>query len=71
METSKIHFVMPTDRERVTKEPQLDGKWTAQFPDVIGFRNQGGGEVPADLKWRTSPKQWQEEMTPKDLLPGS
>lgn len=60
-------FVVPADRQEVTREPELSGQWTRQFPDALGFKNQGGGKVPADFQWRSSPKQWQEELTEEQL----
>jgi hypothetical protein len=60
-------FVVQADRQEVTREPELQGQWTQQFPDTLGFKNQGGGKVPADFKWRSSPKQWQEELTDAGL----
>ncbi len=60
-------FVVPQNRQQITKEPELQGRWSQQFPDMIGFRNQGGGKVPADFAWRTNPKQWQEELTEESL----
>lgn len=60
-------FVLPADREQVTLEPQLPGKWTPRFPEMTALANQGGGKVPADFTWRSSPKQWQEELTDAQL----
>ena len=60
-------FVLPTNRQEVTHEPDPGGRWSDQFPDMIGYKNQGGGKVPADFGWATNPKQWQEEMTPETL----
>lgn len=60
-------FILPPHREEITLEPDPAGRWSDQFPDMIGYRNQGGGKVPADFTWRTNPKQWQEEMTPDTL----
>ncbi|RKG63999.1 hypothetical protein D7W79_39610 [Corallococcus exercitus] len=59
-------FILP-NRQHVTKEPDPGGRWSAQFPDTIGYTSQGGGKVPADFGWNTNPKQWQEEMTPDTL----
>lgn len=60
-------FVLPQHREQVTLEPDPAGRWSDKFPDMIGYKNQGGGKVPADFAWATNPKQWQEEMTPDTL----
>jgi hypothetical protein len=60
-------FVLPTQRESVTGEPDPAGRWSDQFPDMIGYKNQGGGKVPSDFGWATNPKQFQEEMTPETL----
>jgi hypothetical protein len=66
----KPPFVMPKNRTARTKgEPELHGQWTKGFPEMLGFQNQGGGKVPADFTWRTSPKQWQEELTEAELQP--
>lgn len=67
MQPWKPPFVMRKNRSAITREPDLEGKWTTQFPDMLGYQNQGGGQVPADLEWRTSPKQWQEELTETEL----
>jgi hypothetical protein len=60
-------FVLPTDREYVTREPELEGQWRKDFPEMLGFKNQGGVKIPKDFGWRTNPKQWQEEMTEQSL----
>lgn len=60
-------FVPRKTRSRVTKEPDAAGRWTEQFPDMIGYGQQGGGTVPADFHWRTNPKQQQEELTDEQL----
>jgi len=60
-------FVLPTHRERVTLEPDPGGRWSDKFPDMVGYKSQGGGKVPADFGWATNPKQWQEELTPETL----
>ena len=60
-------FVPRRQRPRVTKEPDTAGRWTHEFPDMIGYGQQGGGAVPADFHWRTNPKQWQEELTDAKL----
>ncbi|RKH02278.1 hypothetical protein D7Y13_35435 [Corallococcus praedator] len=59
-------FILP-NRQHVTKEPDPGGRWSAQFPEMIGYSSQGGGKVPADFGWNTNPKQWQEELTPQTL----
>lgn len=60
------YFHIP-NREAITKEPDPAGRWSKSFPDMIGYRNQGGGKVPEDFGWNTNPKQWQEELTPDTL----
>ena len=60
-------FVLPPHREEITLEPDPAGRWSDKFPEMIGYRNQGGGKVPADFTWRTNPKQWQEELTDQEL----
>ncbi|WP_224363843.1 hypothetical protein [Hyalangium versicolor] len=60
-------FILPPHREQVTLEPDPAGRWSDKFPDMIGYKNQGGGKVPADFAWNTNPKQFQEEMTPETL----
>ena len=69
-EPIKPPFVMPKDRQQITREPELTGKWTNQFPEMLGFKNQGGGNVPEDFGWSSSPKQWQEELTDTELRAG-
>lgn len=65
MSEKKPVFV-PPNREQITREPDaIQGKWTAAFPDALSFKMQGGGKVPADFAWRSSPKRWQEEFTPE------
>lgn len=66
MSNNSKPFVLP-NRQSVTSEPDPGGRWTPQFPDMIGYKSQGGGKVPADYSWNTNPKQWQEEMTPQTL----
>ncbi|MBF5043047.1 hypothetical protein FGE12_11675 [Aggregicoccus sp. 17bor-14] len=56
-------FIHRPKREDITREPDPAGRYTDQFPDMIGYRNQGGGKVPEDFAWNTNPKQWQEELT--------
>jgi hypothetical protein len=67
MSDSSKPFVLPPQREQVTLEPDPGGRWSDKFPDMIGYKSQGGGKVPADFTWTTNPKQWQEEMTPDTL----
>lgn len=70
MQPWKPPFVMRKNRSAITREPDLEGKWTTQFPDTLGYQNQGGGSVPGDLAWGASPKQWQEELTEEELRQG-
>ena len=60
-------FVPRRQRSQVTREPDAAGRWTNQFPDMIGYGQQGGGAVPADFHWRSNPKQHQEELTDAEL----
>ncbi|MCP3136017.1 hypothetical protein [Pyxidicoccus xibeiensis] len=60
-------FLHRTNRQAITKEPDPAGRWSKQFPDMIGYSSQGGGKVPADFAWVSSPKQEQEELTPETL----
>ncbi|MGZ6134339.1 MAG: hypothetical protein ACXWK9_07760 [Myxococcaceae bacterium] len=60
-------FIPRKTRAQVTKEPDAAGRWTSQFPDMIGYGQQGGGTVPPDFHWRTNPKQDQEELTDAKL----
>jgi hypothetical protein len=60
--TPKNVFVARPNRVHITREPDTQGKWSALYPDMMGFGNQGGGAVPKDFGWRTNPKQWQEEL---------
>jgi hypothetical protein len=69
-EPIKPPFVLPKNRSEVTREPDPQGRWTKQFPEMLGFKNQGGGKVPADFDWPSSPKQWQEELTENELRQG-
>lgn len=55
-------------REPITRETDPGGRWSTQFPDMMGYRSQGGGKVPEDLEWKSSPKQAQEELTPETLM---
>ena len=64
---SKSNYTPRPHREPITREPDPAGRWSTAFPDMIGYKNQGGGKVPADYGWNTNPKQWQEEMTPDTL----
>jgi hypothetical protein len=64
---SKSNYTPRPNREPITRETDPAGRWSAQFPDMIGYKNQGGGKMPADYGWNTNPKQWQEEMTPETL----
>jgi hypothetical protein len=67
MSDASKSFVLPSQRESITHEPDPGGRWSDQFPEMIGYKSQGGGKVPADFTWTTNPKQWQEEMTPETL----
>jgi hypothetical protein len=60
-------FVPRKQRPEVTREPDTAGHWTHLFPDMIGYGQQGGGSVPADFHWPTNPKQWQEELSDREL----
>jgi len=60
-------FVPRKQRALVTKEPDTAGHWVTEFPDMIGYGQQGGGAVPGDFHWRSNPKQWQEELTDAEL----
>jgi hypothetical protein len=60
-------FLHRTNRQSITKEPDPAGRWSTQFPDMIGYSSQGGGKVPADYGWNTNPKQDQEELTEETL----
>jgi hypothetical protein len=61
------NYTPRANREPITRETDPAGRWSAKFPDMIGYKNQGGGKLPADFGWNTNPKQWQEEMTPATL----
>lgn len=57
-------FVNRTDRQNVTSEPDCKGSRMSKLNpglDWIGFQDRGGGRLPADLRWTTNPKQYQEE----------
>lgn len=58
----KTAFVLPRDRTSVTREPEIKSSWGNDFPEMTGFGNQGPVPIPPDYKWRTNPKQWQEEL---------
>ncbi len=64
---SKSNYTPRPNREPITRESDPGGRWSTKFPDMIGYKSQGGGKVPADYGWNTNPKQWQEEMTPETL----
>ena len=64
---SKSNYTPRPNREPITRETDPAGRWSAKFPDMIGYKSQGGGKLPADYGWNTNPKQWQEEMTPETL----
>lgn len=61
------NYTPRANREPITREPDPAGRWSTQFPDMVGYKSQGGGKLPADFGWNTNPKQWQEEMTPATL----
>jgi hypothetical protein len=56
-------FRLPANRTRITHEPDELGTWTPKFPDMLGHRQFGGGEVPKDFTWPSNPKEWQEELS--------
>ncbi|HZJ56039.1 MAG TPA: hypothetical protein VFD38_17990 [Myxococcaceae bacterium] len=60
-------FVPRKQRSLVTREPDVAGRWSPLFPDMIGYGQEGGGAVPADFHWRSNPKQRQEELTDAEL----
>ena len=60
-------FTSRPSREDITREPDPAGRWSVQFPEMLGYRSQGGGKVPADFGWATNPKEWQEEHTEATL----
>ncbi len=63
-DNSHKDFVIPTNRQIVTREPERSAKeWTPLFPDVnwIGFHDMAPAMVPPDFGWGSSPKQRQEE----------
>jgi hypothetical protein len=61
-------FCLPVNRSRITREPDELGKWTAQFPDMMGSRQYGGGSVPEGYPWPSNPKEWQEELSNTELV---
>jgi hypothetical protein len=63
----KDPFVPRTNRSAITQEPDTQGKWSALYPEMMGFGNQGGGSVPEGFAWPTNPKQRQEELTDQAL----
>jgi hypothetical protein len=60
-------FRLPANRARITAEPDELGDWTPQFPDMMGERQFGGGEVPEAFTWPSNPKEWQEELSNTEL----
>jgi len=60
-------FIPRKQRALVTREPDVAGRWTPLFPDMIGYEQEGGGSVPPDFHWRSNPKQFQEELTDEEL----
>jgi hypothetical protein len=63
-DASPKDFVIPTNRQLVTREPERSAKkWTPEFPDVnwIGFHDMTPAVIPPDFGWGSSPKQRQEE----------
>jgi hypothetical protein len=63
-DASHKDFVIPTNRQLVTREPERSAKaWTPAFPDVnwIGFHDMAPAMIPPDFGWGSSPKQRQEE----------
>jgi hypothetical protein len=60
-------FRLPEDRSRITREPDELGKWSLLFPDMLGHRQFGGGEVAKDFDWPSNPKEWQEELSDAEL----
>ncbi len=67
MSNNGKNYTPRPSREVVTREPDPGGRWSTKFPDMIGYKSQGGGKVPDDYSWDTNPKQFQEEMTPETL----
>jgi hypothetical protein len=61
-------FRLPAERARITRETDEQGKWTPQFPDMLGHQQFGGGEVPKDFVWPSNPKEWQEELSNGELV---
>lgn len=66
MNNGKNYTPRPS-REVITRESDPAGRWSSKFPDMVGYKSQGGGFVPDDYTWNTNPKQFQEEMTPERL----
>ncbi|HXX29947.1 MAG TPA: hypothetical protein VEJ89_04455 [Myxococcaceae bacterium] len=60
-------FRLPANRSRITREPDELGKWTPLFPDMLGHRQFGGGAVPQPYPWPSNPKEWQEELSDREL----
>jgi hypothetical protein len=60
-------FRLQADRTRVTQEPDVEGKWTPLFPEMLGPRQFGGGAVPEHFDWPSNPKEWQEELSNAEL----
>lgn len=63
MSNERRPFLPRANRQAITREPDNGGPYTGAFPDTLGYTQQGGGKVPADLEWKSCPKQWQEELT--------
>jgi hypothetical protein len=66
-ETPFYPFVPRRKRQLVTHEPDTHGQWSPLFPDMIGYRQEGGGAVPSEYTWPSNPKQVQEELTDSGL----
>jgi hypothetical protein len=60
-------FRLPQNRTHITHEPDELGKWTPQFPEMLGHRQFGGGAVSPDFTWPSNPKEWQEELSDTEL----
>ncbi len=56
-----VEFVVPTERERVTGEPARtdEERWRQQH--YMAMTKMGGGYVPPDYAWSSSPKEEQDE----------
>jgi hypothetical protein len=61
-------FRLPANRARITQETDELGDWTPKFPDMLGHRQFGGGEVPPAFGWPSNPKEWQEELSNTELV---